>query len=250
MLLVVFVALAGCAVTKRSVDLNKGTYKKSITIRSKPTQAMVYINEKQIGKTPFTTKLEYGGNRLINIKAVPLYPNQYTQNIYLNIPPVPKSMMIYMNHKPRDLGKKAVTQNSIPERHPEVTITRIDTVFIQQTKLQDRFLTPPIIYFENESVKLTDFSKLNDFIKMLEESPDTMIDIFGCSDAKETSTIALSRAKTVFNYFVESGVDPTRLRIFGNGGIVLSTPSENLNKPALNRKVIFELYNAEFEDLK
>jgi outer membrane protein OmpA-like peptidoglycan-associated protein len=250
LILIITVALSGCTVCKRSVDLNKGTFKKKITIRSKPTKAMIYINEKQIGKTPFKTTLEYGTNRLINIKAVPIYPNQYTQNIYLNIPPVPKRMTIYMNHKPKDYSVKAVSQAMPLARHPEVTITKVDTVYIQQLKVQDKVLAPPVIYFDKDSVKLRDVDKLNTFLKMIQETPEVMVDIYGFSDVKETDgDIALSRAKATFNYLVENGVDPTRLRVFGNGGVMLSTTSKEMNDPAMNRKVMFQLYNIGNEDM-
>jgi outer membrane protein OmpA-like peptidoglycan-associated protein len=248
--LLVTVALTGCMVCKSSVDLHKGTIKKKIKISSKPTTAMIFINEKKIGKTPFKTTFEYGNERLIYIKAVPLYPNQFTQNIYLDIPPVPKKMMIYMDHQPKILNKKAVTQYVPPERHPEVTITKVDTVFIQQLIVKDKILTPPIAYFAINSVKIQELDKLNDFIKILQATQDVMVDIYGFSDInEEDKEISLNRAKAVFNYFVESGVDATRLRVFGNSGLLFTTATRESKDPALNRKVMFQLYNVGHEDM-
>lgn len=250
LVLVIAVALSGCTVCKRSVDLHKGTFKKTIKICSKPTKAMIYINEKQIGKTPFKTRLEYSTSHLINIKAVPINPNQYTQNIYLNIPPVPKKMTIYMNHKPKD-ASKAVSQFVPMTRHPEVTVTKVDTVYIQQLTVKDKVLTPPIIFFDKESSKLYEQKKLNEFIKNLQNAQDVMLDVYGFSDTNETGAdIALNRAKVVFNYLVENGIDPTRLRVFGNGGISLITTGKEAIDPAMNHKVMFQMYNVGSEDIK
>jgi hypothetical protein len=81
--------LGACAKNKRSIDLEeRGMFSQKIKIRTLPTNATIYINEKEIGTSPLTYKLSHEDNRMINIKAIPIYPNQYTQNIFLMVPPI------------------------------------------------------------------------------------------------------------------------------------------------------------------
>lgn len=260
-MLVLFVALSGCTVCRKSVDLHKGTIKKNIKICSKPTKAMIYINEKPIGKTPFKTKLEYGSNHLVNIKAVPLYPNQYTQNIYLSIPPVPKKMTIIMTQKPVDHKPKAVSVELPPAKPSRAVITRVDTskgtqvtktivdtVFVQQTHVEEKIIVPPIVYFDSNEVKPYNYESLDEFINLMKDKLDIMIDIYGYADSREDAkTMPLSRAKAIFNYMVKSGVEPSRMHVFGTAGTMQTAMGKEAADPALARKVMFQLY---YEDNK
>lgn len=103
---VLTLSLTACSKNKHAIiNEESGMFNSTIKIRSLPTKAMIYINEREIGTTPLSYKLSHEQSRMINIKAVPLYPNQYTQNIFVMIPPIPKTMTIYMNHYPEDYDR-------------------------------------------------------------------------------------------------------------------------------------------------
>ncbi|HNX02014.1 MAG TPA: OmpA family protein [Candidatus Cloacimonadota bacterium] len=244
--LIMILSLCGCTVCRKSVDLHKGTIKQHIKICSKPTKAMIYINDKQIGKTPFKTKLEYGPNKLVNIKAVPLFPNQFTQNIYLSIPPVPRKMTIIMTQRPKQQTVAAQPADASEQAKTVVTVTKVDTVFVQQTRVEEKVIVPPVVYFEYNEVKPLDFSKIDNFVKMMMDKPDIMIDIYGYTDPKEDSnTLSLSRAKSVFNYMVDSGIDATRLHVYGTSGTMQTAMGRDSAESRSNRKVMFQLYYAD-----
>ena len=96
----VFTILLSCSNTvapfKKSMDIQDGTFVEEVTIRTLPTKAMIYINDRKVGKTPFRTEIQYSEESMLNIRAVPFHRNQWTQNLYLSVPPIPEMMTIYI----------------------------------------------------------------------------------------------------------------------------------------------------------
>ncbi|MDI3503986.1 MAG: hypothetical protein PWP64_922, partial [Candidatus Cloacimonadota bacterium] len=92
-LCLVLLLSSACANNKdKIIREESGMFTQTMKIRSLPTKAKIYINDREVGTTPLKYEFGYEDSRLVNIKAVPLYPNQYTQNIFLMLPPIPKTM--------------------------------------------------------------------------------------------------------------------------------------------------------------
>src|SRR6056297_2907032 len=115
LIIALFVAL-GCASTKYSQNIPKGIHKRNIIIKSLPTKAKIFLNNRYLGITPVKTELWYSHRSSINIKAEPLYPNQIPQNIFLRVPPIPDKMTIYMDYKPKIRAELEENDELIPDR--------------------------------------------------------------------------------------------------------------------------------------
>lgn len=242
--------LGACAHNRDASEQDEsGMFNRKLKIRSLPTKAKIFINEQEIGTTPLTYTLRHEEKRMVNIKAVPIYPNQYTQNIFIMIPPIPNTMTIYMNHYPEVYDLEKDKPFLPPEKaKPEIVVeTRTDTVYVKDY-IQERIaFTAPRIFFDTDlyTIKPSEEDKLQEFIDNLKLYQDFMVDIYGFADFRGTDqyniTLSLNRAKAVFEYLVQNGIDPNRLAAYGHGKIArFDTKGIRLDL-AENRQVIFLL---------
>jgi len=250
LLLMVSLFLGACAKNKRSIDLEeRGMFSQKIKIRTLPTNATIYINEKEIGTSPLTYKLSHEDNRMINIKAIPIYPNQYTQNIFLMVPPIPKTMTIYMNHYPEDYDRNKENEFVPPQKPDPIVIveTQIDTVYVETQIKDTEVLALPAIYFDTDKFNInpSEVPKLQKLVQLLQERPGFNLDIFGFADSRASEkynlTLTLNRAKAVKEYLVDSGISASRLYIYGHGKVP-KISSDGLDMDlSESRKVLFSL---------
>ena len=248
--LVILLTLAACAKNVHNIPLEeRGMFKKNIKIRTLPTKARIFINEQEIGTSPLKYKLTYEDNRMINIKAVPIYPNQYTQNIYLMLPPIPKTMTIYMNHFPEDYRRDKDRQYIAPEKpEPEIIVeTVIDTVYIDRVERVVEILKLPSIYFDTDdfSIRPSESGKLQQLLSILKEYPALNLEILGFADNRASEAynlkLTLNRANSVKNYLISQGIDPRRLSAIGHGRVSMETDVQISDELAESRKVLFIL---------
>lgn len=249
-LCIVLLLGSACAKNKdRIIREERGMFTQTMKIRSLPTKAKIYINDHEIGTTPLKYEFGYEDSRLVNIKAVPLYPNQYTQNIFLMLPPIPKTMTIYMNHFPPDYERNKESEFKPPEKpKPEVIVqTEIDTVYIENEITKIQSLSLPAIYFETDqyNIQSSEEEKLQDLIQILNENPDFYLDIYGFADERASEEynlkLTLNRANAVKEYLIEQGIDAARVSAYGHGK-VSKISSEGLELDlSQSRKVLFLL---------
>jgi len=101
------------------------------------------------------------------------------------------------------------------------------------------------IYFAFNSFELTPESKvvLDQLIEFLELNPDIYIEIRGHTDAigNDANNLVLSdnRAKSVYNYLIDSNVSPDRLTYRGFGETMPLATNETEEGRALNRRTCF-----------
>lgn len=249
-LLLITLLATACAKNKHSTLLEeRGMFKKTIHIRSLPTKAKILINGNEIGTTPLNYKLAHESDRMINITAIPLYPNQYTQNIFLMIPPVPKTMTIYMTHFPEDFERNK-DQEFVPPAKPEPQVivkTKVDTVYVERILEKTEVIALPVIYFDLDQsvIKASEMQKLDSLIPLLKESPEYELDILGFADPRASQEYNLKltqrRADTIKLYLINKGIAANRLNALGHGIVSgLATPKTE-EEYAENRKVIFAL---------
>lgn len=249
-LLMIMLGAGACA--KNSVNKQHeegGMFSRKIRFRTLPTKAKIYIDDVEVGETPFTYKVKHEERRMINIKAVPLYPNQYTQNIFLMVPPVPKTMTIYMNHYPEDYDRSKDTLFTPPEKPlPEVIIqTKVDTLIIEKKTTDVISYVLPVIYFDTDSyvIKATEDQKLQDLIAFLKQNRQFSLDIYGFADhrasEKHNISLTLNRAGAVKDYMIRNGIDANRLFAYGHGKVSKVTTDGIELDLAESRKVLFLL---------
>lgn len=249
-LCLVLLLSSACANNKdKIIREESGMFTQTMKIRSLPTKAKIYINDREVGTTPLKYEFGYEDSRLVNIKAVPLYPNQYTQNIFLMLPPIPKTMTIYMNHFPPDYERNKESEFKPPEKpKPEVIVqTEVDTVYIEKEVTKIQSLSLPAIYFETDqyNIQASEEEKLQDLIRILNEYPDFYLDIYGFADTRASVEynlkLTFNRANAVKEYLIERGIDPARLSAYGHGK-VSKISSEGLDLDlSQSRKVLFLL---------
>lgn len=253
-LIFLLVLIVGCTPYKKSIYIPKGVFERKIILRSEPTEAMIYINGQEVGKTPFKTSLFYAEDKLINIKAVPIYPNQFTQNIFVRVPPIPKTMTIYMNEKPKFIFETEDDRKKPPEKRPPTEVVKYDTLYVDRIS----YYTTPTILFDLDKVDINapDASKLNELAKFLKANPEIYVDILGSADirggAKYNITLSLKRSKAVEDYLIKSGISPDRMYIRGAGKTFVYNEEEEVLSYQESRTVVFNLYMSkqEFEKIK
>lgn len=242
--------LCSCAPNARRVEMEqRGMFSQKMKISTLPTSATIYINEEEIGTSPLTYRISHEDSRMLNIRAVPLYPNQYTQNIFLMVPPIPKTMTIYMNHYPEDYDRNKEKEFTPPEKpEPQVIVeSRVDTVYVDKPILESVILNLPVVYFDTDKYDLraSDIPKLNELVKTLNLYSDYSLDILGFADprASERHNLELSvnRAKAVKDFLLAAGIEESRLTVYGHGK-VSKVSSEGVEADlAESRKVMFIL---------
>lgn len=254
LLSILLVIIAGCTPYRKSIFIPEGVFKEKILIRSEPTKAMIYINGKKIGKTPFKTSLTYSEDKLINIKAVPIYPNQFTQNIFMKVSPIPRTMTIYMNEKPQFSFEQEEEMVQPPEKRPPIVELVHDTLYVAKIS----YYTTPTIYFgfDKAEIKASETSKLRDLATFLRKNPEIYADILGSADKHGeydyNITLSLDRSKAVADYLVKYGVSRNRLFTRGIGRTTIYDDMEKQMADQESRTVIFNLYvdKEDFEQLK
>ena len=103
------------------------------------------------------------------------------------------------------------------------------------------------VHFESNSYELNDSSKqeLNKLFDLLRQYPDLKIKINGHTDniGKARTNLRLSerRAKAIFDYLIEKGIDKKRLTYEGYGEYMPIVPNTTVEGRAKNRRVEFEI---------
>ncbi|MDY6915694.1 MAG: OmpA family protein [Candidatus Cloacimonadota bacterium] len=236
-LLFLFV-ISGCASTKYVEDVPKGVHKKKILIKSEPTKAKIYINDKYLGTTPVKTELWYSHRTSLNIKAEPLYPRQIPQNIFLKVPPIPDKMTIFMDYKPKSRAELDDNDELIPDK-----IISEEIPIIQ--KVAYNF---PIIYFDFDkfNIKESEEGKLKEVSEVIKKNQNYILAIHGYADERGSleynKTLSLQRANSTKTFLEKLGVNPEQLRVYGHGEVPTLTSSGYELEFKNNRIVYFKLY--------
>lgn len=101
------------------------------------------------------------------------------------------------------------------------------------------------IYFATNSYVLTDDSKMliKLFMEFLKENPQIKVEIQGHTDNigkdKENQVLSENRAKGVYNYLVNNGIDPSRVTFKGYGPSRPVASNETEAGRAKNRRTVF-----------
>lgn len=101
------------------------------------------------------------------------------------------------------------------------------------------------INFETNSFRMDEYSKLvlDEFIVFLKENPNIKIAIHGHTDDigndADNLTLSQNRAKAVYEYIVEKGIEKTRLSYKGFGETKFLVPNNSEENRAKNRRTEF-----------
>lgn len=208
-------------------------FKGTVKINTLPTEARILINGKEIGISPLKYTFKHEDERTVNIKAIPLYPNQYTQNIFLRIPPVPKRFTIYMNHYPETYDHEKEREFVPPEKPKPIVIveTKVDTVYMEKIveKIVDTCvaLKLPEVYFELDSDQLSpqEAPKMLQVIEIMTTYPEYDLEINGYADIRASQAynmkLSLRRAENLKKYLIDNGIAESRLKTYAHGAVTV-----------------------------
>jgi outer membrane protein OmpA-like peptidoglycan-associated protein len=101
------------------------------------------------------------------------------------------------------------------------------------------------IFFEFDKYDLMDksYAELEQVMQFLNDNPTVKIGIGGHTDDKGTAdynkTLSLNRAKSVYNYLVEQGIEADRLKYKGYGSEKPIVPNDSEENRRKNRRIDF-----------
>ncbi len=103
------------------------------------------------------------------------------------------------------------------------------------------------IFFEVDKYDLKEKSRteLNKTVRLLESNPSLRIEISGHTDNSGSDThnqqLSLNRARAVYQYLVDHGIDPKRLKYKGYGSSVPVAANDTEENRQLNRRIEFRV---------
>lgn len=245
-LLLLFVFTLGCARIPSGVNSGK------ILIKSKPTKAKIYVNNEYIGITPVCAKIWYEKEKFLNIKAEPIFPNQFPQNIYFEIPPIPPKLVIYMDYEVKikvdifeeQQKKEAKIAGLLENVKKNETAKVIEIIKIVKEPIN---LLLPIIYFETDKYNISDAAatELLEVVKLLENNPEYNLIIHAHADERGSieynRKLSLQRAMAVKQNLIEMELAENRLSIRVHGEQISFDEKEEKLEYKYNRFVDFSI---------
>ncbi|MFN3316936.1 MAG: OmpA family protein, partial [Raineya sp.] len=103
------------------------------------------------------------------------------------------------------------------------------------------------IFFDSGKWDLREKSKaeLNELIRFMQENPQVRGEISGhtdnVGDKKANQELSLKRAKSVYDYLLQGGIDAKRLTYKGYGETQPTAPNDTEENRQLNRRIEFKI---------
>ena len=192
---------------------------------------------KPIDESEDVYPLEYRGNRK-------LY-ELYGKGIVLKYKYVidPEGIAFYMDHN-RELYSTVLYPPYPPPGQPKIE---------KRAPKKDDIVCLEIVHFDfdKSNIKSMYIPVLDKWIAYMNQNPGTYVVIEGHTDAKGTTgynqSLSQRRSRSVYNYFTQKGIPPSRLRMVGyseNQPIAPNTTSAGRDDPegrAVNRRAQFKV---------
>jgi hypothetical protein len=120
------------------------------------------------------------------------------------VPPLPKSMTIYMNHIPEYYDRTKDKPFTPPSKPEPIVITNVvrDTVYVNKVQKDEVVITMPVVYFDTAmyNVRPEFETELQNFITTMKRRQEYKIDIYGFADKRNNDeynrTLSLNRANS------------------------------------------------------
>lgn len=251
--------ITSCTPYRLAEKIPAGTHRKRMVFRSEPTPSDIFINDNYLGRTPVKTDLWYLGTRRLTVRAQPLYPTQYPQNIVVKIPKVPAKMTIFMDYNPMKdftmrqkeaaLGAAEAGEAGAGGEVEELTFDSLkDTIIIKEP------IPLPLVYFDFDKYYLreSEMPKIDPIVELLLKNPMYKLTIHGHADERGTvvynKELSTNRALTVYNYMLDHDIEPDRMRIYGHGELTIIEEDGYKLEYQNDRIVTFRLHYKEFPE--
>ncbi len=219
-----------------------------IKINTHPTKAKIFIDGVYYGTSPIQTNVSWGEKKEINIVAEPIYPNQYPQNIYLPVPPVAKSMTIYMNVKPKRQYQPWERQS---QDNDSLDFVQEPQIIVEREIIERSVaMILPVVFFDldKDNIKKSEQPKLEEVAVIMNENKEYFLEIHGYADemGDKEYNIDLSkrRADSVIEYLVNKGVKRNRLKMYIHGEQVVLDKNKRKLENKYARVVDFKIFSS------
>lgn len=258
-LVLVFAAFFSACTPFKIVDkIPAGTHRKRILFRSEPTRTEIFLDDRYLGITPIETDIWYIGDRSITVRAQPLYPSQYPQNIVLKVPRVPNKMTIFMDYNPMaafEMKKKeGGVEGAEDDEEVLAAVEEFDAFSLKDTIIIKEPVPLPIIYYDFDKyfIRESEKPKLYPIIELMQKNPDLLLTIHGHADERGTvvynKVLSTNRALSVYEFMVDSDIEPNRMRIFGHGELTIVERDGYKLERQNDRVTTFRLHWKEFDE--
>jgi len=247
---------SACTPYKLVEQIPEGTHRKRIVFRSEPTPTEIFINEKYLGTTPIKTDLWFIGDRRINVRAQPLYPSQFPQNIVLKIPKIPDKMTIFMDYNP--MGEFALQQKEgaagIADDGYGGEVEQFSLASLKDTILIKEPIPLPVIYFDYDKhyIRESEKDKLYPLVELMIKNPLFKVSIHGHADERGTpgynKVLSTNRALAIYEFLLDNDIEEDRLRIYGHGVLTVVERDGYKLEYQNDRIVSFRLHYKEFRE--
>jgi len=232
------ISIVSCRYKRIEVKVPHIAEKDDVYIDSQPTEAMIYINNEKIGKTPLVTKVWFTEKKELKITALPLYEDQYRQDLVITIPAIPRKLTFFMTNKPEETYKLSEVESK-----PDIAIlTNNDEETVPV--VLNTYFSAPVIYFALNNIEIDETStkELLDFIDKIKENPIVVkINLHGYADESGNKDInknlSLNRAAAVKEFLVNGGIAEEIIENFGHGEIYTLSKEGIKLEASVNRKV-------------
>jgi outer membrane protein OmpA-like peptidoglycan-associated protein len=103
------------------------------------------------------------------------------------------------------------------------------------------------IFFDTGKWELREKSKteLNELIRFMQDNPQVRGEISGHTDnvgeKKANQELSIKRAKSVYDYLVQNGIEPQRLTYKGYGDTQPAAPNDSEENKQRNRRIEFKI---------
>jgi len=244
---VCLILITGCSQNCKGASETAGMNQALLKIKTSPTNARIFIDGEYMGKSPLKYKVWYNEEKKINLVAEPIEANQFPQNVYLNVPPVPKKITLYMDKKP-------VLPYQIEEQEAELTEEKKISEPIIKTVFQEKIIEKviplilPVIFFDldKQKILLEETVKLDQLAKVMIENPLYNLNIYGYADEQGdidyNQKLSLLRANAIAEYLTLKEIAAERLIIYGRGEQRIINQDGKNSDFANSRRVDFQLF--------
>ena len=247
LVIAVILTLMSC-VTYTKKPIPPGMDNGYIKINTHPTKAKIFIDGVYYGTSPIQTNISWGEKKEINIVAEPIYPNQFPQNIYLPVPPVAKSMTIYMNVKPKQHFQPWERQR---EDSDTLDFKQEPQIIVEREIIEKNIaMILPVVFFDldKDNIKDSEKPKLEEVAAIMNENNEYFLEIHGYADeiGNKDYNIDLSkrRADSVIGYLVNKGVKRNRLKMYIHGEQVVLDKNKKKLENKYARVVDFKIFSS------
>ncbi|PZR22514.1 MAG: hypothetical protein DI539_05455 [Flavobacterium psychrophilum] len=146
------------------------------------------------------------------------------------------------NNNPKD--RKVIIQYASPQIQPVVK-SELDKK-VSKAKKGDRIRLDNMNFYENSTTLLpSSVPVLNDLLAVLKDHPSLRIEIQGhvCCQIENEERLSHRRARLVYQYLVDKGIDADRLSHngFGSTRPIYPLPEKNEEERVVNRRVEIEI---------